>query len=471
MNRISNDSISSRSLYPERIIQFGGGNFLRGFFDWMVDIMNEKVGFSSDVVVVKPTPRGKYTDLDEQNGLFHVLVRGIENGSLVQHTRLIQCVRRTVQPYLDFPAYLKLAEAEEMRFIVSNTTEAGISFDEANQFGDQPALSFPGKLTQLLFHRYQHFEGAPDKGFIILPCELIEQNGQKLKTCVQQYTELWQLEEGFSTWVETANIFCNTLVDRIVTGYPKSDATEIQDQIGYEDKLLVAAEPYYIWVIEDPHRVVAKEFPTLQARLNVQFVDNLTKHRTLKVRILNGAHTAMVPVGYLNGLRTVRESVENESVGSFIRDLIYTEILPTLDYSEADKVSYAQAVMDRFKNPFIEHFLADIALNSISKFKTRLLPSLSWYLNEEGDEQTPELILKALAALITFYKGEWKGDATPLRDNPDLIQFFQSAWQNSPTPESLAQAVLKGQLNGTVSFPETFEKRLAEILEGETFIF
>ena len=470
MKSLKNHNIPERLKHTERIIQFGGGNFLRAFIDWMVDIMNRNVGFDSDVVIVKPTPKGYYQALEEQDGLFHVLIRGIENGKLIQQTRLIQCISRSIQPYQDYHAYLGLAEIESMRFIFSNTTEAGIEFRPEDKLTDSPALSFPGKLTQLLYHRFQHFNGASDKGFLILPCELIERNGDQLRSCVLQYLEHWDLGGDFKTWVETANVFCNTLVDRIVTGFPKDEADELQNQIGFEDRLLVAAEPYYVFVIEDPHRQVAKELPSLQARLNVQFVDDLTKHRTLKVRILNGAHTAMVPVGYLNGLRTVRESIEHETIGTYIKDLIHNDILPTLDYSDAEKVSYAQAVIDRFKNPFIEHYLADIALNSISKFRTRLLPSLQWYNNDENGNQ-PEHILKALAALVTFYKGEWRGQPTPIRDNPDNINFFQETWLHSNTTTNLVAQIAGEYLNGDVTLSDQLKGRLAELIEQEGFIW
>ncbi len=468
MNPLNNNNIAERAVRPERIIQFGGGNFLRAFVDWMVDLLNERTDFNGGVVIVKPTRHGDYHALNEQDGLFHVLVRGIENNELVEHTRLVKCVNRTIQPYHDYRGYLKLAEIETMRFIVSNTTEAGIVFNQTDKEEDHPANSFPGKLTQLLYHRFQHFSGAPDKGFIILPCELIENNGDQLKKYVLQYARLWELEDDFIKWIETANTFCNTLVDRIVTGFPEKDAGKIQEQIGYQDKLMTATEPYYVWVIEDDHRKVAKELPSLQARLNIQFVNDLTKHRTLKVRILNGAHTAMVPVGYFNGLETVRESIEDQKVGTFIKELIHDDILPTLEYPEAEKVSYAQSVLDRFKNPFIEHRLKDIALNSIAKFKTRLLPSLEWY--SEKNERLPEHLLKALAALITFYKGEWEGQPTPLNDDQSNLQFFQEIWRSGKNTKTIVLQALKEKLNGSVHLPPNLETKVAELIEKKSFI-
>ena len=426
----------TRSLAPEKIIQFGGGNFLRAFVDWMVDEMNEKTDFRGSVVIVKPTPSGNYDDLIQQEGLFHVLSSGIKEGTIVNDINLVQSVSRVVQPYQDFASYLQLAESTDFQIIVSNTTEAGIVFDAKDQFTDQPADSFPGKLTQLLHRRYRVH---PDIGFVILPCELIEKNGAQLRTCVLQYAQHWQLGSDFEDWVSTKNSFCNTLVDRIVPGFPEERAATIFEQIQVVDNLLVAAEPYHLWVIEgDDH--ARYTFPIHQTGLNAHFAEDLTPYRTIKVRVLNGAHTAMTVFGYLFGCRTVGECMQHPTVSVFIRALVYEAILPTLPYRLEEKTQYAAATLDRFRNPFVQHRLSDIALNSISKFQVRLLPSMLWYL--KNNQAPPLPLVQALAYLLTFYKGSWKNEQLPVRDHASVLTFFKNV-SELPTPQAQLLAILK----------------------------
>ena len=412
---------------PTRILQFGEGNFLRAFVDWMVDILNEKTNFNTGVEVIQPISKGLGQMLNDQDGLYHVILKGLREGREIAETRLIKCISKCINPYEDFHAFLETAENPQLRFIISNTTEAGISFNASDTRYEILAETFPGKVAQLLWHRYKIFQGKRDSGFIFVPCELIEKNGEGLRLAILQYAELWKLPNDFAEWVNNANTFCNTLVDRIVPGFPRDNIDEIRAQIGYEDQLVVQAEPFHLWVVEAPD-FVQQEFPLNAAGIDVKFVNDISPYRTRKVRILNGAHTSMVPVAYLAGLRTVMDSVNDKATGQFIRKAIFEEIIPTVDLSEEELKQFANDVIERFQNPFIRHELLSIALNSISKFKVRVLPSILEYYKRKGS--LPENLVFSLAALLRFYKGEWKGEPIPLNDSVDVLEFFKNAWDN-----------------------------------------
>jgi tagaturonate reductase len=434
---LNRKTIPTPKQYPERIVQFGGGNFLRAFVDWMVDLLNEKTDFAGSVVIVKPTARGSYDEFSQQDGLFHVRLHGVVDGQLVTEQRLVTCVRRTINPYADFTAYLALARQPEIRFIVSNTTEAGIEFRADDKFDDAPPLGFPAKLTRFLYERFQHFSGAVDRGCIILPCELIEQNGTRLKAIIQQYAALWNLGSDFSAWLDTANVFCNTLVDRIVTGFPANNAEATLAAIGYDDRLLVEGERYHSWIIETP-AAISEELPLTKIGMNVKIVDDLDTYRAIKVRLLNGAHTAMVAPGYMLGLEAVHHVMQHPLLSQFIRDMLFEEVIPAMKVpvSDAELQAFAEDVLLRFQNPFLHHRLMSIALNSIAKFKTRLLPSLLDYV--ERKEELPPRITVAFAALIRFYQGDWQGVVIPLKDEAVTLERIQHVLQSNLTlPEKV----------------------------------
>ena len=433
---LNRQTVPAHTTLPEKIVQFGGGNFLRAFADWMVDILNEEAGLAAGVVIVKPTASGAYTDLIAQDGLYHVRLTGGGDAD----TRLIRCINRIINPYTSFEAYLSLAQQPSVRFILSNTTEAGITFDPDDRLEDRSANSFPGKLTQFLHARFRHFDADPGKGCIILPCELVEQNGDQLGQIVRDYANLWGLESEFAEWLDAGSVFCNTLVDRIVPGFPQEKATAIWEKIGYEDRLLVEAEAYHQWVIEAPAWAAA-ELPVQETALNVRFVEDITPYRELKVRILNGAHTAMTPVGYLCGLDTVREVVEDEVVGPYITGLLQEEVLPVLDFPPAERQSYMDAILERFHNPDIQHQLLDIALNSLSKFRVRLLPTLLAFQAEFG--HLPKRIVFALAALVHLYRGQRNGEPFSVRDDPAVLAWFNQLWLDGATWEEMAGMILQ----------------------------
>lgn len=426
MHQLNRTTSNKPKTLPIKVMQFGGGNFLRAFVDWMVYVLNQETDFNGGVVIVKPTERGDYQTLKSQDGLFTVVLDGIKNGELVAEKTLVDCIQEIVNPYSEWDAYLELAKNPDIRFIVSNTTEAGIKFNPDDTLEDSPPKEFPAKLTIWLYHRFQRFGNDISKGCILLPCELIEDNGEELKTAVLQYAEQWNLDRDFVNWIYTANHFCSTLVDRIVSGYPSDRAVKLQAELGYKDKLLVAGEFYHSWVIKGAVHV-QNELPFTETDLNIEFVDDLVPYREMKVRILNGAHTAMVPVGYLAGLRLVKEVMDDEIVGGFVASLLINETIQTLDFPAAVSQKFVQDVLDRFRNPLLKHQLISISLNSTSKFVARLLPTLTDYYVAKGS--LPKRIVFGLSALIRFYKGGLNGEKIELKDDAYVLNFFAYNWK------------------------------------------
>ena len=441
-----NRSTVKTNAYTERILQFGEGNFLRAFADWMIQEMNKKAGFDAGVVVIQPIDQGLIKILNDQDGLYTLYLNGIKNGKVISEHEVIDCIQRGINPYENYADYLANAENPDLRFVISNTTEAGISYNKEDKLEDAPQKSFPGKLTALLYKRFQTFKGASDKGLIFIPCELIDKNGDNLKKIMLNYAADWNLGEGFMEWIEEDNVFCNTLVDRIVPGYPRDKMDAITKELGYKDNLVVEGEQFHLWVIEGPESV-KEEFPAEACGLNVVFTDNMEPYRTRKVRILNGAHTTLVPVGYLYGIDRVRESLEDEVVGKFLKNALFNDISPTLDLPAEELSQFSADVLDRFRNPYLAHELMSISLNSVSKYKTRVLPSVLEYLKRTGE--LPSNLLFSLAALIAFYKGERDGSPIKLNDDDKVLQFFQDAWQAGDTSEIALKVLSNTDFWGT----------------------
>ena len=429
-----NEKTAGKVQHPERIIQFGEGNFLRAFVDWIVQQMNEKVGFNSSVVVVQPIDRGMVDMLNAQDCLYHVNLQGLDKGEQVNSLTRIDAISRALNPYEDFAAFMELAEQPEMRFVISNTTEAGIVFDPACQLDDAPASSYPGKLTQLLYHRYKTFEGDKEKGLIIFPCELIFLNGHKLKETIYQYIDLWQLDDGFKTWfTESCGVYA-TLVDRIVPGFPRKEIDAIKEKLQYNDNLVVQAEIFHLWVIEAPESV-AREFPADKAGLNVLFVPSEEPYHQRKVTLLNGPHTVLAPVSFLAGVNIVREACQHEVVGKYIRKVMFEELLETLDLPKEELVQFGNDVMERFNNPFVDHSVVSIMLNSFPKYETRDLPGLKVYLERKGE--LPKGLVLGLAAIITYYKGGVRADGARCEpnDSAEILRLLQELWVTGSTQE------------------------------------
>ena len=439
MERLNRTSAPQAKRYTEKVIQFGEGNFLRAFIEWIIWKTNQKTDFNGSVVVVQPIEKGMVSWLNEQDGLYHLNLQGLQEGKPVDSVDLIDVISRGLNPYEDFGAYLALAEQPEIRFVISNTTEAGIAFDPACKLDDKPASSYPGKLTQLLYHRWQHFNGAKDKGLIIFPCELIFENGKHLKECIRQYIELWKLGPEFSAWFEGSCGVYSTLVDRIVPGYPRDTAAQLCERAGYDDHLLDKAEIFHLWVIEAPKEVAA-EFPADKAGLHVLFVPSEAPYHERKVTLLNGPHTVLSPVGYLSGLNTVKECCEDPEIGQFVHKVMYDELLPTLNLPKEELLQFAGDVVERFRNPFVKHFVTSIMLNSFPKFKTRDLPGLKTYLERKGE--LPKGLVLGLAGICTYYKGGKRGeDEIVPQDDEKIIGLLKNLWATGDV-RKVAEGVL-----------------------------
>lgn len=412
--------------YPERIIQFGEGNFLRAFVDWQIDLLNEHTDLNAGVVIVRPIQSDFPPSLSTQDGLYTTIIRGLnEQGEAVSESRLIRSVNREISVYDDYDAFLKLAHNPDMRFVFSNTTEAGISYHAGDRFDDTPAVSYPAKLTRLLFERFSHFNGAVDKGWIIIPCELIDYNGDALRELVLRYAQEWALPAAFIRWLNDANSFCSTLVDRIVTGYPRDESATLEAKLGYHDGFLDTAEHFYLFVIQGPASL-AQELRLDKYPLNVLIVDDIRPYKERKVAILNGAHTALVPVAFQAGLDTVGEAMNDAEICAFVEKAIYQEIIPVLDLPRDELESFASAVTGRFRNPYIRHQLLSIALNGMTKYRTRILPQL--LAGQKAGGQLPARLTFALAALIAFYRAERNGENYPVQDDAFWLERYQQLW-------------------------------------------
>lgn len=430
--------------YPTKVMQFGEGNFMRAFIDWQLDILNEQTDLNAGIAVIRPIDSQFPPLLNTQDGLYTTVIRGInEQGQAVEHTRLIRSVNEEIAVYQNVDRYMALAQHPDLQFIFSNTTEAGISYHPDDQLADSPASSFPAKLTQWLYARFRYFDGDADKGLFIIPCELIDYNGEKLKEYVLAYARQWQLESAFTTWLTTANTFCSTLVDRIVTGHPRDEHMALQEQVGYADQFMVTAEYFYLFVIQGP-QALADALRLSQCNLNIKIVDDIKPYKERKVAILNGAHTALVPVAYLCGLDTVGDAMEDPDLSAFVDRLLAKEVIPALDLPRDELDSFAASVIQRFQNPYIQHQLLSISLNSMTKFRTRLLPQLVTTMTASG--QPPQLMSLALAAQLLFYRGKRGEERIALCDDQVWLDRFAELWnaveQRAITTRELVSTVL-----------------------------
>lgn len=405
---------SEKCALTERVLQFGEGNFLRGFVDWMIDRLNKENGGDYGVVLVQPLSNGLCDMINEQDGLYSLYLRGLQNGEKVEETRVVDCVTRGINPFDDTDAFFNCAANSDLRFIVSNTTEAGIEYKPNQSADDFAGTTFPGRLAMFMKKRFDL--GLP--GFVLFPCELIDKNGDNLKECVLKYASDWNYGDAFIKWINDENHFTNTLVDRIVTGYPRDTAKQMEESFGYLDNVIDTAEIFHLWVIEGDKKY-AEEIPFHKIGLNVLWTDDVTPYKKRKVRILNGAHTMMVLAAHLAGLETVKEAMDDELVFSFMKQGIFEEIIPTLDLPKSELEQFANDVIERFQNPFIKHYLLSIALNSVSKYKVRVLPSVLQYMKEKVSE--PKRLVFSLAALIAFYRTD------AANDDAEVMEFMKTA--------------------------------------------
>lgn len=416
---------------PIKILQFGEGNFLRGFVDYMVDIANEKGEFDGDIIIVKPRDHGDLSQFKVQDCQYTVSLRGLINGKATIKNRIITSISEAISAYKDYDTYSLLSQLDTLRYIVSNTTEAGIVYEETDEFDMKPPKSFPGKVAQFLYKRYKFFNGSSDKGLIILPVELIDENGLRLKEIIIKHSIKWNLEDEFRTWLEESCVFCSTLVDRIITGFPKNETDKLWNEWGYKDELIVTGEPYASWIIESPIDI-SSEFKLDKANLPVVYTKDLKPYKQRKVRILNGSHTSFVLASFLAGNDIVLESMNDKTIFNFINDTIFDEIIPSLNQNKDELIHFASDVIERFKNPYVKHELLSIALNSVSKWRARCLPSFISFV--ELNKKLPKHLTFSLAALMQFYKGKEirngalighrNGVEYTIRDDFEVLKFF-----------------------------------------------
>ena len=416
---------------PVKVLQFGEGNFLRAFIDWMINEMNKQGKFNGLVQLVQPLPKGLTDFINAQDGLYTLILRGISEGKVVEKREVIESVKGCLNPYESWEATVKAACSPDLRFVFSNTTEAGIEHKPEPYTPGTCQNTYPAKLTSLMFERWKAFGGAAEKGVVFIPCELIDKNGITLKKYMLQYASEWNLPQGFAEWLEKSCLFINTLVDRIVAGYPRAEAEKICAELGYQDNLLDCGEIFHFFVMEGPESIL-KELPLKECGLNVVVTDNQSPYRTRKVRFLNGAHTADVLASIIGGLTFVDEMMNDPVFGKMVRKAIYGEIFHTVNLPENEKQFFADSIVERFLNPFAQHRLLSISLNSVSKWKVRVMPSLLDYTKLKGE--LPEVLAFSLAALLRFYRlskdAEGKATAScngiswPVSDSPDVIDFF-----------------------------------------------
>lgn len=439
---------------PEKVIQFGEGNFLRAFVDWQIDNANEKTDFNGNVVLVQPLAKGMAQMINDQKGLYTTVLRGIQGGKKVDDRRVITSVSRCLNAYEQYSDYIACAKNPDLRIVVSNTTEAGISYAPNCKLNDEPPASYPAKVCQFLYRRFEAFNGAADKGLILIPCELIEKNGDNLKRIVLDYAKEWGIEGKFTGWVNSACTFCNSLVDRIVPGYPREEAEKICEEQGYKDNLLDSAEIFHLWVIESQGDLdkLSKAFPLAKAGLNVIWTKDMSFYRTRKVRILNGTHTMFVPPAYQYGFDTVRECIEDPVMIKFIKKGLFEEIIPSMDGDKDALTQYANDVLERFANPFIKHLLSSILLNTTAKFPVRDLPSVTGLIKKTG--KVPAVLSFDLASIITLYEGKVTADremttvhthgteTVKLQDDTTSLKFFENLYAKTHDAKELAHAFL-----------------------------
>lgn len=416
----------SKKVRPVKIMQFGEGNFLRAFVEWILQDLNDKGAINSDVVVVQPMPVGRVENLREQNGLYTVCLEGKTDGEIVKTRQIIDVLGDFINPFTQYEAFLEYGESEDLQVVISNTTEAGIALDENDTDQTKCPVSFPGKLLALMHRRYIHFNGDYNKGLAIVPCELIDNNGTELKKILLKLSKLCYNDAAFTKWIDEANHYTDTLVDRIVPGFPRDTVEDIYKDTGFIDNNVVKAEAFHLWVLkEEPY--IQKVLPADKTGLNVLFVPDIKPYKERKVKLLNGAHTGMVPVSYMCGIDTVRESVTDPDIRRFVTGLMYDTIAPTVHLPMEESEKFADSVIERFENPYIRHELMSIALNSTTKFRTRLLGTYADYVQKFG--KVPTYILFSFAAMAVFYRGKRGNDAINLADSPEYLEFWKEVWK------------------------------------------
>ncbi len=455
IKKLNSDNVSKENR-AVKILQFGEGNFLRAFVDWQIDIANEKGVMNSGVAVCQPIIDEQKKVLDfiklfeSQDSMYHVYLEGIENKEPKKEVRLVKSIMETFNPYDRYDTYEKYIKSEELEIIISNTTEAGIRYVEGDSLTAQPPVSFPAKITALLYQRFLHFEGSAKAGLAIICCELIEDNGTTLHKYVLQHAKSNNLPEEFIEWVNTHCSFCDTLVDRIVPGFPRENIDEIKSELGFDDNLVVKGELYHLWAIGGAgYEKVRELLPLDKAGLHVLFMPSIKSFRDKKVRILNGSHTAMVPVALQMGCETVMDAFENKDIERFVNDMVAEEVIPMIDEDKDELTAFAEGILERFYNPFIKHLLASISLNSLSKWEARNYPTVKDNWTKEKKLALRELF--SFAALLTLYSPKSGFEAN---DTPEFVAFIRENWDSEN---------LEGTVEKIVAHPEMWTTDFREV--------
>jgi tagaturonate reductase len=464
-----NETTVQKPQLPVKVLQFGEGNFLRAFVDWMIDIANERGVMHHGVVIVQPIEKGMTGALKRQDNLYHVYLEGIREKRPVKEIRLVTCVQDAVDPYTEYARYENYFLSPDLEITISNTTEAGIRYEEGEDIFAEPPASYPGKMTALLYKRFKHFNGAPERGLTVICCELIENNGSTLREHVLRHARANRLGDDFTRWVSDHCRFCDTLVDRIVTGFPRENIDEIKAELGYDDNLVVKAEYYHLWAIGGAAcERVRTVFPLDRAGLHVLYMPDIKSFRDKKVRVLNGSHTAMVPVGLQVGCETVMDAFNHPLVERYINTMVAREVLPMIDEDRAELEAFAAGILERFYNPYIRHALAAISLNSLSKWEARNFPTVLDNYRRAG--KVAGYSLFSLAALLVLYSGHAAVPFTP-NDTPEHVAFIRERWNNARVEESV-RAIVENERLWTVPLAAvpplipTVAAFAREILEG-----
>lgn len=441
MKKLNRKNTGLEQKLPIKVLQFGQGNFLRAFADYAFHLLNKNENFNAGIAVIKPRKNGSIEAFKEQDGLYTLFIKGISKGEIIDEFELIDCIQQVINPYENFEDYIALAKETALEFVIANVTESGVVYVASDKPTMQPPSSFPAKLLVFLYERYNYFKGDATKGLTIIPCELLTNNADVLKEILLKYIDDWKLENEFKTWLLNHCSFHNTLVDRIVPGFPYDDIETYNNRLDYEDKLIVSAEPFFLWAIEGDDALKEK-LPFYKTGLDVKIVNDISPYRILKIRILNGTHSSIVPFSILFGNTLVKETIDNSFTGGFAHKIVYDEILATLNVDKKELNDFADGVFDRFKNPFIKHNLSSIALNAVSKFAGRALPSILEYVSING--KLPTHLTFALACLIRFYKGTWQGKKLPIDDNEKTVASFSEIWESTNYNE-IAEMSLKNE--------------------------
>lgn len=452
MKELNKTTVEKKNL-PIKILQFGEGNFLRAFVDWMIDKANNAGVMNHGIIAVQPIAGGEgmVKMFKDQDCMYHVYLEGIKDKKPVKEVALVKSIMDIMNPYSQYAEYEKLFLSDDLEMIISNTTEAGIRYEEGDDLNAEPPKSFPAKMTALLYKRYKKFNGDLNKGLLIICCELIEDNGSTLREYVLKHAKHNKLEDGFINWVNTGCHFYDTLVDRIVPGFPRENIDEIKAEIGFNDNLVVKGEYFHVWAIGGDS-IIKEKFPLDKAGLNVLFMDDIKAFRAKKVRILNGSHTAMVPIALQLGCETVMDAFNTPEVEKYINRMVAEEVLPVIDEDPEELKAFAAKILERFYNPYLKHYLKDISLNSISKWETRDYPTV--YDNYKKSGKNARLTTFSFASLLVLYAGQSTAKNFTPNDTAEFIEFIQNNFNRND---------IKGWVSVVVNNRDMWKENFAEI--------